>query len=588
MVLALLAILSFINIESNIEFAQETGGNQSGNSGNNSNELTQDITSDGNPSNIESGISEDILSLIGGTGITAPITSRLAPVMAMDVIGAGRSNGTQVKLWSRHDGINQQFTWQPSGEILVYGNMCLDAAGGNGNDGDRIVIWTCHGGPNQRWTATAAGEIRGINGKCIDVFNSNTTNGTDLILWPCTGGLNQKWDNSSAPTPTPTPTPTGVPIYPGQSIQATVNANPAGTAFVIKAGTHTQQRVIPKSGNTFVGEPNAVLDGQGVTPYAFTKGPAPYPSNVTIRGLKITNYNPPMQTATVDAGGYYPNEGTTGWVIDDNEVSYNGEYGIRIGNSTRVTNNNAHHNKRLNIAGTGNNTVIEGNEIAYGNYLNSFNTNFEAGGTKFGYTDGLVLRDNYVHDNLGVGLHMDENNINTLIELNRIINNGSEGIAIEISYATRILNNTITGNGWNDPRNRYTYLWNAGIGVHASPNVEVAGNTVSGNYAGIVAIQQYRGSDRADYGPHVVQNFYVHDNVITQTNLPRTINELSVAAGAAQDIGDTSIFTSRNNRFVNNTYYMGSNPRPFAWMNGTRTEFDWRGYGLDVGGIFNR
>ncbi len=588
MVLALLAILSFINIESNIEFAQETGGNQSGNSGNNSNELTQDITSDDNPLNIGIDISEGLLSLIGGTGTPSPLISRNAPEMCIDVLYNSRANGTPTELWSCNNRDNQRFSWQPNGEIRIYGDMCLDVA--DGFDGDRIIIWNCYGGPNQRWTATAAGEIRGNNGKCVDVSGAGRNNGTDLILWPCTGGLNQKWDNSSAPapTPTPTPTPTGIPIYPGQSIQTAVNANPAGTAFVLKPGTHWQQRVIPKSGNAFVGESGAVLDGQGVTSYAFSKGPAPYPSNVTIRGLKITNYNPPTQTATVDAGGHAPSEGTTGWIIDGNEVSYNNEYGIRIGNSTRVINNNSHHNKRLNIAGTGNNTVIEGNEIAYGNYLNSFNTNFEAGGTKFAATDGLVLRNNYVHDNQGVGIHVDGNNINTLIEQNRVINNASEGIAIEISYATRILNNTVTGNGWTDPRNRYSYLWNAGIGIHASPNVEVAGNTVSGNYAGIVAIQQDRNSDLANYGPHVVQNFYVHDNIITQNNLPRTLNELSVGAGIATDTGDLRIFTSQNNRFVNNTYYMGVNPRPFAWMNGTRTEFDWRGYGLDVGGIFNR
>jgi len=390
------------------------------------------------------------------------------------------------------------------------------------------------------------------------------------------------------PNPTPTPTPTGLPIYPGQSIQATVNANPAGTAFLIKTGTHTQQRVIPKSGNTFTGEVGAVLDGQGVTQYAFNKGPAPFVNNVTIRGLKITNYKPTMQSAAVDAGGYYPNEGSTGWVIDGNEVSYNGEYGIRIGNSTRVTNNKTHHNKRLNICGTGNNTVVEGNEIAHGNHLNTSEIGFEGGGTKFAYANGLVLRNNYVHDNMGPGLWMDENNINTLIELNRVVNNATEGIVIEVSYATRILNNTVTGNGWNDPYKRYSYLWNAGIGIHASPDVEVAGNTVSGNYAGIVAIQQDRSALRADYGPHIVSNLYVHNNTITQTNLPRNPNELSVAAGAAQDIGNTALFTSRNNRFVNNTYFIGANPRAFAWMNGTRTESEWRGYGQDVGGVFNR
>jgi parallel beta-helix repeat protein len=58
---------------------------------------------------------------------------------------------------------------------------------------------------------------------------------------------------------------------------------------------------------------------------------------VTIRGLKITGYVPRFQGGAVEAGGYSTSEGTTGWVIDKNEVSYNGEYGIRIGNSSQVT-----------------------------------------------------------------------------------------------------------------------------------------------------------------------------------------------------------------------------------------------------------
>jgi parallel beta-helix repeat protein len=294
-----------------------------------------------------------------------------------------------------------------------------------------------------------------------------------------------------------------------------------------------------------------------------------------------------VQSATVDAGGYGTAQGTTGWVIDRNEVSYNGEYGIRLGNSTQVTNNNVHHNKRLNIAGSAINTVVSGNEIAFGNYLNAYNTNFEAGGTKFSYSDGLVLRGNYVHDNVGVGIHMDENNINTVIDANRIEKNGSEGIAIEISYKTTISNNTVTNNGWADPRNRYSYLWNAGIGVHASPNVEVFGNTVSGNYAGIVAIEQDRSMDRADYGPHIVQNLYVHNNTVTQSSPPRASGQLSVGGGIATDIvGNTAIFTSRNNRFVANTYYLGTNPYPFAWQFGTRTEAQWKGYGQDLTGLF--
>jgi parallel beta-helix repeat protein len=468
--------------------------------------------------------------------------------------------------------------------------MCLDDYSGQGKDGDPIDLWGCHGGINQRWTATTAGEIKGINGKCIGLVSAVRANGTRLSLQTCSGSASQKWDNGgSTTTTTPTtPVPSGIPISPGQSIQSFVNANPGGTTFILKAGTHVRQSVIPKSGDRFIGEPGTVLDGQNVAHQAFSRGSAPYPSNVTIRGLKITRYVPGTRSGAVDAGGHGPTERTTGWVIDQNEVSYNAEYGIRIGNSTQVTNNNVHHNTRLNICGNGNSTVVSGNEIAFGNYLNSFDANDEGGGTKFTDTDGFVFRNNYVHDNVGNAVHMDENNINTIIDGNRIDHNGSEGIAIEISYKTTILNNKVTNNGWFDPRNRYKFIWNAGISVKASPNVEIYGNTVSGNYAGIVAVQQDRSVDYPKYGAHVVQNLYVHNNMVTQTNLPKTSGALSVAAGMATDIaGYTAMFTSLNNRFRSNTYYLGSNPQPFAWMGSTRTESQWKGYGQDLSGIFN-
>ena len=544
------------------------------------------------PTQEDAGLAPSYL-LVGGSGTAAPIRSRLFSDMCVDVVNSVYEKGRMLEMWSCNQKSNQQFTWKSSGQIVPSSSqgLCFDA--GQGPTGNGIGLWSCNGHLYQKWSASAAGEIKGVNGKCLGMVAAVHANRTRLSVQTCDGSAKQKWDNAAGgspppPPPPPGPLPGGIPISPGQSIQALVTANPAGTTFILKAGTHVRQSVIPKSGDRFIGEPGAVLDGQNVTQQAFHRGRAPFPSNVTIRGLKITRYAPRSRSAAVDAGGHGPTERTTGWVIDNNEVSYNGEYGIRIGNSTQVINNNVHHNTRLNVCGNGNNTLVSGNEIAFGHYLNSFDANDEGGGTKFTNSDALIFRNNYVHDNLGNGVHMDENNINTIIEGNRIDHNGSEGISIEISYKTTIFNNTVTNNGWFDPRNRYTYIWNAGIAVKASPNVEVYRNTVSGNYAGIVAVEQDRSVDPPKYGPHIVQNLYVHDNIITQSNLPRTSKALSVGAGMATDIaGNTVVFTSRNNRFRNNIYHLGSNPRPFAWMGGTRTEAQWKGYGQDLTGIFN-
>jgi parallel beta-helix repeat protein len=552
--------------------------------------------------------------------------------MCLGTAGTGQ-DGDRIVIQTCNGSAQQKWTATSANEIRGINGKCLDVVNASAANGARLMLWNCYGSASQKWdnaassssttppssgqtavatvsvslsstlpvkqTAQATATVRDasgnvLGGQTIAWTSSNTSVATvstsglvtavaagSATITATTGG------KSGSAALTVTAAVSGVVVLPGQSIQAAVNANPAGTTFILKAGTHTRQSVIPKSGDVFQGEVGTILDGQGAA-YAFSKGGTPYPSNVTIRGLKITGYSPATQSATVDAGGYYPSEATTGWVIDGNEVSYNGEYGIRIGNSSRVINNNVHHNNRLNIAGSANNALVENNEIAFGNYQNALNTNFEAGGTKFAYTDGLIVRGNYVHDNVGVGIHMDENNINTTIESNRIVSNGSEGVAIEISYATIIRNNTVTNNGWKDPRNRYTYLWNAGIGVHASQNVEIYGNTVSGNYAGIVGIEQNRSADKAVYGAHIIQNMYVHNNTVTQNTLPKTSGALSVAAGIATDIaGNTAVFTSRNNRFVGNTYYVSPNPQPFAWQFGTRTVSQWKAYGQDVSGIFN-
>ena len=46
-----------------------------------------------------------------------------------------------------------------------------------------------------------------------------------------------------------------VTISPGSSIQAAINANPAGTVFNLSAGTWHRERFTPKQGNQFIGDP---------------------------------------------------------------------------------------------------------------------------------------------------------------------------------------------------------------------------------------------------------------------------------------------------------------------------------------------
>ena len=57
--------------------------------------------------------------------------------------------------------------------------------------------------------------------------------------------------------------------------------------------------------------------------------------------------------------------------------------------------------------------------------------------------------------------------------------------------------------------------------------------------------------------------------------------------GLRQYVGDTSYFTSRNNRFSRNTYLLDSGSEYFHWQNGRRTVEEWRAYGHDIIGTFS-
>lgn len=368
-------------------------------------------------------------------------------------------------------------------------------------------------------------------------------------------------------------------INPGESIQGKVNANPAGTAFRIKAGTHRRQTIVPKSGNQFIGEPGAVLDGENTTEYAFhyDRGTTSYPSNVRIRGLVITRYNTRPQFGAVTAGDSTGREGRD-WVVEDNEISRNAGVAVRIASGMQLLRNSLQHNGQAGVSGVGHSVLVEGNEIAFNNPARAFDYEWEAGGAKFVLTDSLIVRDNYIHDNIGPGLWTDIQNINTLYEGNRIENNADVGIYHEISYRATIRNNTIRGNGWDRLGRLMIWGRGAGILISASTNVDITGNIVAGNAQGITAFQQNRGSGR--FGVHRLADILVWSNTI----------EMNVGgSGIAQDSSDPDLFApARNIRFYENRYILGTMPRYFHWNSAERTRLEWQAAGQDIGSTFNR
>ena len=307
-----------------------------------------------------------------------------------------------------------------------------------------------------------------------------------------------------------------VSIPAGANIQGYVDGYPDGTAFVLEAGTFVGQTVRPRSGQSFFGRrgPNgerlAVLDGRGAADGFVANGAG----NVTVAGLAITGYSGgAINNAAINCR--FPGGGGS-WTIQDNEISYSTN-GIHVGGSARVLGNNVHHNAIYGMTGSGDGILIEGNEIAY----NRTNTSYDPGNssaTKFVLTKNLVVRNNWVHHNQGHGIWPDINNLNALIEGNRVEDNWWIGIFYEISYSAVIRNNYLARNGFNAYDTAYG---NAAINITNSPDCQVYGNTLEGNAQNIVSRQWAHPGDSGTlanhewmYGERVLKNLQVFDNVI--------------------------------------------------------------------------
>ena len=274
-----------------------------------------------------------------------------------------------------------------------------------------------------------------------------------------------------------------------------------------------------------------------ILPYAF-HGDV---DNVTIQGLVIEKYAVLAQEGAIDSRRDREDLiGGSDWVITDNSVRWNHGVGIAATTGAVVTDNRVYENGQLGVAAKGAGVTFERNEI-YGNNTAGFSSGWEAGGSKFAYTSGLVVRDNFVHDNLGVGLWTDIDNIDTRYEGNRVIGNDRMGIFHEISYDAVITGNEVRNNGFGFD----AWLWGAGIAVSTSVNVEIYGNVVEGNADGIVAIEQDRSDAPASYGPLSLTNLAVYENVITGNG---------GWSGIGQDVGSNEVFTSANNRFYDNAF----------------------------------
>jgi hypothetical protein len=298
-------------------------------------------------------------------------------------------------------------------------------------------------------------------------------------------------------------------------------------------------------------------------------------NNVTIANLVLEQAANEAQVGAVEARQVDPYRAGIagyGWRILHNEVRLNHGVGLGFADGATVTANFIHHQGQLGFGAWGTGSVVSNNEISF-NGVAGYSSEWEAGGGKSWLTDRQTLTHNYVHDNIGPGLWTDSGNIHTYYEYNKITDNWGAGIQHELSYDATIRYNEISGNG----RRHKGWAWDAGIQIQASGGtrtIEIAYNIVKDNANGITLLDSgdRAGELPAPYGPHVVQNVWVHHNTVTMSADQTT--------GAVEDTGDPGIFVRNHNRFDANTYYLQSLSEPhFFWANSELNWSEWRGLG---------
>jgi nitrous oxidase accessory protein NosD len=232
------------------------------------------------------------------------------------------------------------------------------------------------------------------------------------------------------------------------AVQHATAGHPGGTTFWLAPGTHTLGadefgQVIPKDGNTYLGAPDAVLDGRGHNRYAFT-GEA---KGVVLRGLTVRNFVAPRDEGVVN------HDSGDGWVIEQNTIEDNGGAALMAGTGQVVRGNCLRDNGQYGInaykRGGLADLVVEGNEIT-GNNTDDWETQSPGcgctGGAKFWAVEGADIRDNWVHDNRGAGLWADTNNNDFLIEHNLFEHNDAEALFYETSYNAVVRGNVFRAN----------------------------------------------------------------------------------------------------------------------------------------------
>lgn len=277
--------------------------------------------------------------------------------------------------------------------------------------------------------------------------------------------------------------------------------NEANTIYWFAPGVHSlgnsqNDQIIPADGDSYIGAPGAILSGRGINDLAFTQ----HAKNVKVEYLTIEDFGPPggnqnQGVVNADSG--------SGWTISHDTIEDNAGAGVMLGTSDVLTDNCLTKNQQYGFSsytpsGPRNITITD-NEVSYNDTYNWEKKDPGcgcSGGAKLWDTHYATVADNYVHDNLDVGLWADGDNVGIDFIDNYISNNFGEGVMYEIGYNGLIENNTFihdaVGEGPENPSfpTGAIYISESGSSpAVASRNAsafDITGNVFKNNWSGVI------------------------------------------------------------------------------------------------------
>lgn len=305
--------------------------------------------------------------------------------------------------------------------------------------------------------ASSEAETGTLSGNASIINDANASDGHGVRFgtpsgggWPTTPPV-QVCGNSQILNG-PTTAPTGAISVPAGS-NTSVNFEQDNKTYWFAPGVHTLgtnqfSQIIPGDNSTFIGAPGAILDGQHLNYFAFTQ----HATNVTIKYLTIRNFIAPLDQGVVnhDAGA--------NWTVEYNTVTNNEGAGLMAGSNNMYRFNCLKDNGQYAInaccgedseAGDIQNWELSYNEIV-GNNTGDWETKNPGcgctGGVKFWINKNVTVTNNWIHDNHGPGLWLDNNNRGFVIENNYFSNNEGQALFIEAGYDAKVRFNNFKNN----------------------------------------------------------------------------------------------------------------------------------------------